>query len=341
MPVAEALAAGFTRACLRTALRRGLLRAPRRGLLVVGSLGPTQGVVGPTWEAEHRQATAAALTVVGPSALVSHDSAAVLHGLGRPSSGPPPVVSLIRPGAVSFDGPGLRVRGTGVPISQRAIVDGLPATSMARTAVDLARGRRLPGALVSLDSAARLLVASATSSSGNGLRRAAGDVGRRSDAREALETALSACFGWPGTVAVRDALRDVDPAAESPLESRSRGWFLDAGLRGLIAGHPVDCGETTYWADFCDPVRRVIGEADGWSKYGSSLTDFRAALERERERQRRLEGEGWAFVRWTSTEGRPAVVARMARALGPSGRTDVPVTGGVVDSGAGNRPHHQ
>ncbi len=253
---------------------------------------------------------------MSPRALASHDSAAVVHGSPRPSVGPPPVVSLIVPGGVDFAGPGLRVRGSGVPAHQRTKVQGIPVTTLARTAVDLARGRRLSSALIPLDGAARLLVAAAAGAAGNDLRRAVRQRDSRQRALAELELALRECFGWPGTVAVRDALLHTDPAAESPLESRSRGWFLEAGLGPLDPGSPIACGGTTYWADFCHPARRVIGEADGWAKYGESLDDARSALERERARQRALETAGWRVVRWSSSDSRRTVVARMSTAIG-------------------------
>jgi hypothetical protein len=323
---AEARSVGLTRASLRHAVGRGLLVVPRRGLLVAAAgppgettppgVGETRAAGAPDWQRLHIEAIRAALVLVSPRALASHDSAAVLHGQPRPTAAPPSVVSLIVPGGVDFSGPGLRVRGSGVPLHHRTTVHGIPVTTPARTAVDLARGRRLASALIPLDGAARMLVSTDTGAAGNELRRAVRDRDRRQHALAELERALGECFGWPGTVAVRDALRHTDPAAESPLESRSRGWFLEAGFGPLDPGAPIACGGTTYWADFCEPTRRVIGEADGWAKYGETLDDVRSALERERRRQRRLEADGWRFVRWSSTDSRRAVVARMSAALG-------------------------
>jgi len=68
-----------------------------------------------------------------------------------------------------------------------------------------------------------------------------------------------------------------------------------------------------------DPSRdtRVIGEADGWSKYGTTDSGVRAHLTAERERQRDLEGAGWQVVRWTSTDYRRTVLRRMQAALPP------------------------
>lgn len=118
-----------------------------------------------------------------------------------------------------------------------------------------------------------------------------------------------------GTVRVREALPHVHPAAESAHESRSRGWFITAGLGPLNPGTPIPCGGTTYWADFCDPDRHVIGEADGWSKYGTSPDEIRTALENERRRAADLQHDGWTIVRWSTSDSRWTVVHRMSRAL--------------------------
>jgi hypothetical protein len=315
---------GLTRAALRAAMARGLLVSPRRGVLSIGLTGPLIGLgpsgLGsegrPAWETAYLARIRAAMLSVSPRALASHESAAVLHPVALPTAGEPGVVSLVVPGGVNFDGPGLRVRGSGVPSHDRVVVNGLRATSLARTAVDLARGRSLPAALIPLDSAARALVASSTGASGTALRRAVRRSQDRQRALAELDLALEPCFGWPGTRAVRAALLHADPAAESPAESRSRGWFLQAGLGPLDPGAPITCGARTYWADFCDPARRIIGEVDGWGKYGDSSAELRRALQGERSRQRDLESAGWRFVRWASTDRRHAVIARMSTALG-------------------------
>ncbi len=307
---AEALDAGFTRASLQAAVDRGLLLRPRRGTICATPAEASDG----HWS-DHVADLRAALATVTPGSLASHDSAAVLHGIARPSAGWPDTVQLVLPGAANFTGPRLVLRVSPVPEHHRTFVGDIPATSIARTAVDLARGRRLPAALIPLDSAARILVARSTSTHGNALRHAVQVADHRELARAELAEALAACFGWAGTVPVREALPHVDPASESPLESRSRGWFIEAGLGALAPGSPIACAGTTYWADFCEPRRRVIGEADGWSKYGDTAADFRAALGRERRRQRELEADGWRFVRWSSTDRREAVLTRMSAAL--------------------------
>ncbi len=202
-------------------------------------------------------------------------------------------------------------------------VDDVPCTDLRRTAADLARGRQLPEALIALDAAARHLVSlmSGTQHDNNAtrLRTAVHDRVLRDRARRELAYAVASCSGWPGVVAARRALQYVDPAAESALESRSRGWFLVAGLPALEIGVAVAVDNRTYWADFCRRDARVIGEADGWSKYGTTdLGRTSPTSTAERERQRDLERDGWRVVRWTSTDHRRTVVTRMHEALAPT-----------------------
>lgn len=309
---AEALAAGFTRASLDSAVRHGLLVRPRHGRLCVAE---AREVSEADIRAAHVPAIRAVLVGAGPDAVASFDSAALVHGLARPKSLVPDVVQLATPRGAGFVSPGLVVRATPLPDRDRCVVDGIPCTGLARTAVDLARGRPLASALIPLDSAARLLIADATSTTGNALRQAVRIPEHRAAARAALADALEGEFGWAGTVAVRDALAHVDPASESAAESRSRGWFVEARLGPLNPGTPIRCGSSTYWADFCSPEHRVVGEVDGWMKYGGTPEQIRAAMDRERRRQRDLERDGWRVVRWTSTERRPTVLARMSDAL--------------------------
>ena len=114
---------------------------------------------------------------------------------------------------------------------------------------------------------------------------------------------------------MRDVLSFVEPASESPLESRSRYRFLRAGLSHLKIGQPLKVGSVTYFADFLDERRRVIGEADGWGKYGVDLREQREAWDHERSRQGELESDGYRFVRWTTADAPRTVIQRMYRAL--------------------------
>jgi very-short-patch-repair endonuclease len=70
----------------------------------------------------------------------------------------------------------------------------------------------------------------------------------------------------------------------------------------------------TYWADFLWIDAKVIGEADGETKYGS-----RDDLIAEKRRQQSLERAGWDVIRWDWFDAvvQPAsMVGRIKEALG-------------------------
>jgi very-short-patch-repair endonuclease len=312
----EVLAAGITREQLRAAVQRGLIQTLRRGQYSVPPDRPDDGVDGdhPAMRARHVQAVRAALLSVGPGAFGTGESAALVLCLARPFSTPPERVELARPGIQDFAGPGLVVRGSAIPAHQVVVVDGVPVTDLRRTSLDLARGRALPRALIPLDAGMRAWIADRTGTGGSDLRHAVRDPDLRRQAREEWRYALRSLRGWPGVVAARRALEQADPASESPLESLSRGWLLRASIRCEI-GVPLRSRGHEYWADFVDRDARLIGEADGWSKYGETVESLRERLRAEKARQADLESDGWRVLRWTSSDTEPDVVARWRAAL--------------------------
>jgi len=307
--LADAVRAGLTRDQLRAAVGRGLLLQPRRGLYAA-SLDD-----GSAARLSHLTDVRAALAVVGPEAVATHDSAALVLDSRRVRTDVPDVVTLARRGIQDFAGPGLVVRGSDIPSAFVSVVDGIPVTDIRRTAVDLARGHSLPQALIPLDDALRRIVGDMSGAREHELRLAVRDPALVDRARQELRYAVESCRGWPGILAVRRALPHASPASESALESRSRGWFLLGGLPPLEVGVAVAAGGTTYWADFCSHQHRVIGEADGWGKYGEEIQTIRERMAHEKRRQAALESAGWRVVRWTSSDARASVVDRMRAAL--------------------------
>lgn len=311
------LASGITAEQLRAAVARGLVVRVVRGRY---ALAPATGAPDP-WaqrEAAVRRHRALLRSLLGSSpdrTLGAHAAAAFELGIATPDWDVPERVALVRAGAVHAVGAGYDLRGSALHADDMTEVDGIPVTSIERTAVDLARGRSPSDALVALDSAARARIAQLTGTTGNDLRYAVLDPTLRAEAAGLLDAAYRRCFGWPGTVVVRDALAHVDPASESPLESRSRYRFLRAGLSRLAIGQPITVGSVTYFADFLDARTKVIGEADGWGKYGVDLREQREAWDQERGRQGELESDGYRFVRWTSSDRPHSIVRRMYRAL--------------------------
>jgi hypothetical protein len=133
------------------------------------------------------------LLALGDSWVVARRSAAVLHGL--PLLGHAPAeVQLTRARTTSRSRSSSRHRHiNALPESERAVVDGLACTTLARTVFDLARVESRASALVLADGALR-----------SGLARAD------------LAAVVDGHRGWPGARQARWAVATADGRAESP-----------------------------------------------------------------------------------------------------------------------------
>lgn len=211
-------------------------------------------------------------------------TAALVHGL--PLLGPPPERSQL----VERRQDRPQHHGGSASLGPDEVVDvGVPVTSLARTAFDVARAR---GHLAGVLMADAVLAASVR--------------------RQALERVLDGRSGWPGAEAARTALSFAEPRSESPLESLGRVRFAEQGLappalQVLIAD---DDGPFAR-VDQCWEEHRTIAEADGALKYATA-----ADLFAEKRREDRLRDAGFEVVRYTWDEAlhRPDVlVARVRR----------------------------
>jgi hypothetical protein len=298
---AEVLAAGWTDGAVRRAVEYGRLIRPHRGVLALPD---------PSTHAALR----ASLLVTRDGGSGCSQTAGDVHGLWLPRRDG--LVHVSVPGEPDRLDHGMRVHGSRLPERFVETVHGLRVTTVARTAVDLARGERLPDALMVMDSAARALAArdlgyEVRDLRDPGLREAAG-----THARSRLWEAFEAVRGWPGTVVARAAIELLDPGSESPLESVSRGWMIEGELPPPLVGHRVvGASGTVYWGDFAWLGPRVLGEADGIGKYGTEETAVQRALRAERSRQQDLEDAGWRFVRWGWTDSPRSLLSRL-RSLG-------------------------
>jgi len=237
-----------------------------------------------------RAALAASAAVAARAhTVVSHRSAAVLHGL--PTITVPTRPELTRRTDAST---GRRER----PHVHRAtLIDaqiaswfGAPVSTVARTVADLARTGVEHG-LIAADAA----------------------LHERLVTTAELATEI-ACAGWPGALAARAVLAQASPLAESPLESLTRLCLHDGGLPNpelqVRVVDPADgwhCRVDMLW-----PAQRLVVEADGRLKYRDS------ELWREKLRQERLERLGYRVIRvlWDDVMNHPAqTIARVRRAL--------------------------
>lgn len=198
------------------------------------------------------------------------ESAALLHHL--PVVGGWPAL----PRVVASDSPKPRGRtGTSprwrpVETSDIVHVDGMWATSRARTAIDLAAERDLVSGVAALDAA---------------LARGA--------EREELARRVDADRPFRGARKVDVALSIATGASESVLESLSLVRILELGFPRPEQQAEFDVGGELFRVDFWWPEQGVVGEADGLEKYES-----RVDLIREKHREDALRTVVPRFVRW-------------------------------------------
>jgi predicted transcriptional regulator of viral defense system len=237
---ADLRAAGYDRDELRRMVRSGALVPVRRGAYVIAS--PDDA------DALYLLAVRAAVLALAEGAVVSHVSAAALHGL--------PLWGLRRTRAhVTYPGGtggrcGTHVHVHTAPLGadETVTLDGLVVTCRARTVADLARTAGFASAVATADAALHA-----------GLDRSA------------LDAALERARGWPGVPAARRVVGFADSRSESVGESRSRVAIAATGLPAPELQWPVRHGDGTARTDFAWPALRTVGEFDGRVKYGRLL----------------------------------------------------------------------
>lgn len=288
----ELLARGFDDTEIRARRRRGELCSVRRGAYA------RPGVLPGRPEARHAVQVRAAVGQVSPDAVVSHLSAAVLHGL--PVWGDPlrrvQLTRSRRSGARRTRD--LHVHAAPLETWEITSVDGVAVTSLPRTLVDVGRHLGFEQAVVVADAA----------------------LWRKLVTRAELDEALDAARGRPGVPAARRALAFARWGAESVGESRSRVAMLRAGLPEPVLQWVVRtaAGVVLGRADFGWPGLRTFGEFDGREKYGRLVPTGRTpgdVVFAEKRREDAMRGEGLGAVRWCWADLDPfdATAARLER----------------------------
>lgn len=228
-----------------------------------------------------------------PTAVASHGSAALIHGIPTPGFGrweEGPSVTVPRIGKSVSTGWAVRHTGS-LPAGQvQRDADGYPVTSPARTAVDLAAHQPLPEALVLLDSAARLICASLVT-----------QVRRRDYVNPQLAKVsadlLDEAAATVRATRLRPATRLADPARESVAESLSAGYLHLSGLPMPRYQAQIRTSTGTVYPDFPWDDLMLIGEVDGAVKYERA-----DAYVVEKEREQALRDQGYRVVRWLAKE---------------------------------------
>ncbi|MEA2385981.1 MAG: hypothetical protein QOJ22_155 [Thermoleophilaceae bacterium] len=235
----------------------------------------------------------AAVLAAGPGAVLSHRSAGMLWEM-RPSSSAR--VEVTAPRRVRR--PDIRIHEAEVAPDEMTVVDRIPVTTAHRTLLDLAAVLALPQLERATERAEAVRLADPVP----------------------LDVLLQRHRGRRGTAALRAVLgKGVHPAmTRSELEDRFL-TFLDAHdlPRPEVNAH-LHLGHRWIEADFLWREQRLIVELDGRRDHGT-----RAAFERDRERDRILQADGWRVVRITWRQlhqGTDSLARDLARLLGLQAR---------------------
>lgn len=257
----QAMASGMSAEEIKRLVRRGEWVAVRRGVYTTRSL----------WEAlEPRErplleVRAASLNMVMPH-VISHDSAALLHGLPILEA-TPPLVHITRFGVQgSRTRHGVKHHLAPFESKQIVFIDGLPVLDLARTAVDICREHGRRHGLVACDSAMRVI----------------GD-------RSLLHEAAAPMRSWRHVTLVRDCIDRADPGAESVGESLFRDLLDELGLGPVETQFGLSHGGRIVYCDM--RVGRHAFEFDGRLKFktaaegGIATRDPSDVLWEEKKRQ--------------------------------------------------------
>jgi predicted transcriptional regulator of viral defense system len=253
---------GLSKAAVSKRSQSGRLTRIHRGVYAVGHARLTG-----------RGRWMAAVLAYGPRSVLSHRSAAALHGI-RPTQRRNTDVTLPSPSATSR--PGIDVhRSTTLTDADVTTVDGIPCTSVARTLLDLAEVVDERGVEKAIDQA---------------------EVLRVFDLRE-VEEVLERAGGRRGASVVRRLVADYrgPTLTDEELEEGFLALCRQASLPSPAVNEWITLDDgIAYKADFLWRAERLIVETDGW---GSHRT--RRAFESDRRRDRCLRLAGWDVIRFT------------------------------------------
>jgi very-short-patch-repair endonuclease len=271
---------GFSAGALRHRVGAGRLHSVHRGVYALGRSDlPVEG----RWMA--------AVLACGPGALLSHSSAAALHGLLSTARASVDVTISRRVGLTRS---GIAVhRSTKLGLADRAEVSGIPCTSVPRTLLDLATVASRPALERACDQA---------------------EVRRLID-WEAMEELLARARGRGGVGSLRAVLGATDAGqglTRSELERRFVALCRDAALPSPAVNQWLTVAGEEMQVDFVWRGPRVVVETDGFRTHGT-----RQAFQRDRRRDRLLALEGWRVIRfsWNDVVNVPDHVTRVLRGL--------------------------
>jgi hypothetical protein len=282
-------AAGRSAGQVRTLVRHGAIVPIGRGLYVPRTVSRQFATV-PNSDQVLR--AAAALADNGPESVISHTSAALVHGIDLIGDLPADVTITSRNG-------GRRGRRNGIHTYARAMPDqdvqfkyGLRVTTPARTVLDLARTSSFAAGVVAADSALHQGLTTVAE-----LLHVAGPYRQRRGGHGANNVVMFA-----------------NGLAESPLESLARVAFDEGGLPPPELQVRITGADDDFIGrvDFLWRKYKVIVEVDGEAKY--ALDPRRARAELWRDKALRRAGYEVIHFSWAEITTQPDQVIAAIRA---------------------------
>ena len=239
----QALAAGMSSEQIKGLVRRREWVAVRRGVYTTRA----------HWESLDRyvgrprlEVWAAALTTRTPH-LVSHDSAAYLHGLSILEADPR-LVHVTRIGVLGGrTRHGIKHHKAPVRTAQIEFIDDHPVLDVPRTVADIGREHGLRHAIVAANSALR-----------------------RGETRSALRAAVQDMTSWPYVTVPRQSVEWADGRCENPGEDLTMLLLKQLGVGLVQPQFGLQERGRVAWVDF--RVGRHLVEFDGRFKYQREVT---------------------------------------------------------------------
>jgi hypothetical protein len=235
----HARALGVSRAVVLRAIEAGVLYRVRHGVLARPPGAGRHAV-----EARYRNLVRAESALLMPDRIISHQSAAVIHGLPMIGSAPARVDTLSPDGGRSQVSHGVIVHRTLAPPTVE-FVDGVPVTSIDRTLVDLASTSTFLVAVVAIDAA---------------LRAGLTNSGRLLDELQQVAPRY-------GGAKAHLAIDFGDARSANAGESLSRVRMSQLGFEPPELQVHVSTSEGEFDVDFGWESVAVFGEFDGFQKY--------------------------------------------------------------------------
>jgi hypothetical protein len=292
----DAIAAGYDDRALRRSVRAGVLRRISTGAYVAADRWD-----GRSPEERHLLLARAALRATKTDLVLSHTTAAVVHGAPIWDL-PLDVVHVTRrDGRLGRREAGIVQHAGHLGPGDSLELDGVAVTRPARTALDLTTLTDVMHALPVLDDF----------------------LGRDLTTRQELMSTAETMRHWPGMLSSQVAVRLADGRAESPGESLARYRFRQLGLPAPELQYEVrdQAGRLLGRVDFAWPALGIFIEFDGRAKYDGLRRLHESAVDvvlREKRREEAIcEATGWICLRivWADLFHPERILERFRRAV--------------------------